>query len=126
QNHFRRDGVGYDREIRPSLWFAFKERLISAGSFFLFWGGLQQRRHGNAAPITSIVVAAFEACGLGGLHKRLCCGNEGRTNGNSQRAIVTVRRSVDCDLGGRSQPLALAEVGQYLVIAPSGRTAFGP
>ena len=126
QDHLCRHGVGYDRKIRPLLGFALKKRLISAGSFSLFCGGLEQRCHGNTAPITSIVIAALEACGLGGLHKCLRGRDDGRTHGDPQGAIAAVGRCVDCDLGGSGQPLAFAEIGQYLVIAPTGRAAFGP
>src|SRR5262249_10873740 len=104
-------GVSYDREVGPLLGLAFKKRLICAGSFSLFCGGLEQRRHGSAAPITSIVVTSFEACGLSGLHKGLRGGDDGRTDGNSQMGMAAVGSRADCDLGGGRQPLALPKVG---------------
>ena len=86
----------------------------------------QRDKARRAAAVASVVVAARNARRHRRRDEIVRHRQHGGTDRNAQWAGGIVRAGVDDDVAGWRQPLALAEVGQHVDVAPAGGAAFGP
>ena len=109
-------------EVRPLLDVALEERVVRARPLAVAGRGLQERHDAvGAAAVAAVVVAARDAGRDRGVDELLRAGEHRRAHRHPERAVGVVRVGVDDDVAARGQALALLEVGQHVVVAPTGR-----
>src|ERR1700685_2932139 len=80
----------------------------------------------RTAPVAAVVVAARDPSGFSGLNKFPGADQDWRTDGNPEGTAGIVRFGIDHDLLTQCEPFTLAEVGEYVRIAPTGGAALSP